>query len=325
MYGILAFGPALGWHTPLIRAQSVLEVDAKALQQHIDHKVFPVYPPIAKAAHVQGTVVFDLRIGTAGKIDSMKVVSGPPMLQQAAIDCLKQWTFHPFQKDGISVAAQGQYSILFVLGDSTNTTIGHGPQAKLPVKTATVKVMTEDGVELSDSELGKRFLLADDGCKKGILAKQYEEETATLCKQAAELAEQLPSEGSFIIKRSAYVYAATALANKGDFLKALPWANKAVEIVKLGHDGDSGSNAVYSTKGTIEGMLGDLTTADRDLTVAEDYMRKAVAQAEQDKSEYGSYDGRILARDLRFHAQVLQGLHCPDEAQKKLDEAGKYN
>jgi len=52
-----------------VRAQSALEVDAKAIQQHIDHKAFPVYPPIAKAAQVEGTVVFDLRIGTSAKLN----------------------------------------------------------------------------------------------------------------------------------------------------------------------------------------------------------------------------------------------------------------
>jgi protein TonB len=100
-----------------IFAQDVLQVDAKTIQQHVDHKVFPVYPPIAYAVHVQGTVVLDIRIGTTGKIVSMDVASGPPMLRQAAIDCVKQWTFHPFEKDGAPVIATGQISIIFVLGD----------------------------------------------------------------------------------------------------------------------------------------------------------------------------------------------------------------
>src|SRR5271154_2966989 len=106
-----------------VHAQQVIQVTAREIQQHIDRQVFPVYPPIAKAAQIQGTIVFDLRIGTTGKIESMKVVSGPAMLQQAAIDALKQWTFHPFEKDGVSVIATGQYSIIFTLGDQSNTTI----------------------------------------------------------------------------------------------------------------------------------------------------------------------------------------------------------
>ena len=71
------FALALPALVTCIFAQDALQVDAKTIQQHIDHRVFPAYPQIAKAAHVQGTVVFDLRIGTTGKIESMKVVSGP--------------------------------------------------------------------------------------------------------------------------------------------------------------------------------------------------------------------------------------------------------
>jgi TonB family protein len=100
-----------------IFAQDVLQVDANTIQHHVDHRVSAVYPPIAYAAHVQGTVVLDLRIGTSGKIESMDVASRPPLLRQAAIDCVKQWTFHPFEKDGAPVIATGQISIIFVLGD----------------------------------------------------------------------------------------------------------------------------------------------------------------------------------------------------------------
>src|SRR5580692_10747830 len=65
--------------------QEVLSVDQSTLDQHVDHRAAPVYPPIAKAARIQGTVVFEVRIGVTGKIESSRVVSGPAMLQQAAI------------------------------------------------------------------------------------------------------------------------------------------------------------------------------------------------------------------------------------------------
>lgn len=136
-----------------VHAQQVVQVDAKSIQQHVDHKTFPVYPPNAKAAHVQGTVVFDLRIGTSGKIESMNVVSGPPMLQQAAIDCLKQWTFHPFEKDGVPVVATGQYSIIFVLSDQSNTTIGHEPPSAATVHTVTIHVQSENAAQGPDPSL----------------------------------------------------------------------------------------------------------------------------------------------------------------------------
>lgn len=314
-----------------IVAQDVLQVDAKTIQQHVDHKVFPVYPPIAKAAHIQGTVVFNLHIGTTGKIESMEVVSGPPMLRQAAIDALKQWTFRPFEKNGVPVVATGQYNIIFVLGDQSNTTVGQGPpstvppNSSVPVKTVTVHVLSEDAATGPDEELNRKFNDADSACKKDILSRQLNDATVSVCNDAALLAEKLPTDGNYVARRSAFVYAATAYGNMGDFKNALPWAAKAVETVKLGFDDDSGNSAAYSTKGTIEGYLGDFPAADNDLTVAEDFSRKGIAWIEKEAPSLRSEYVRPFVRDLQFHARVLQAMGRPDEAQKKLDEAATYN
>jgi TonB family protein len=304
-------------------AQQVIQVTPKMIQEHTDHRVFPVYPPIAKAARVQGTVVLELRIGVAGTIESIKVVSGPAMLQQAAIDCVKRWSFHPFEKDGVPAIATGQYNIIFTLADQSNTTVGQGPpssappDSSAPVKTVTVHVLSDNAATGPDEEFNKKFDDADDACKKGIMSRQFDDATVAACKNAAELAEKLPMDANYIARRSAFVYAATAYGDVGDFKDALPWAEKAVDIVKLGQDGNSGSSAAYATRGEIEGFLSDYPAADRDLTAAEDFDRKAIAAD-------GKYYERDLARNLQFHAKVLQAMGRSDEAQKKLDEAAKF-
>jgi TonB family protein len=308
-----------------LHAQDVVQVSARTIQQHIDRQVFPMYPPIAKAAHVQGTVLFELRIGTTGQIESMKVISGPPMLQQAAIDCMKKWTFHPFEKDGAPAVATGQYSIIFALSDQSNTTVGHGPQSAAPVHTVTVRVLSEDAAQGSDTALNEKFDDADSACKKEILARQFNAATVSVCEEAGMLAEKLPVDGNYVARRSAFVYAATACGDIGDFKGALTWAEKAVEVVKLGHDGNSGSSAAYATKGSVEGYLGDFPAADRDLTLAEDFDRKAIESDHQSQAEHSSYYERDLAKNLQLHAKVLQAMGRFDEAQKKLDEAAKYN
>lgn len=307
---------------PFARGQQSIQVDARTIQRHIDHQTFPVYPPIAKAAHVQGTVVFDLSIDAAGKVQTLQVVSGPAMLQQAAIDCLKQWTFHPFEKDGAPVVATGQYSLIFSLGDQSNTTVGHGPPSDVPGKVITVEVKSEDAANGPDEGLNRRFDEADDACKKGILARQFDDATVSACRDAGTLAEKLPAEDNYVGKRSAFVYAATAYADVGDFKGALLWAEKAVAVVKLGHDDDSGSSAAYSTKGTVEALLGSLSEADQDLTAAEDFSRKGIARAQSDAAP--AYV-RPFLRDLKTHANVLEALGRTEEAQKKLNEAAKYD
>lgn len=305
-------------------AQKVIQVDARTIQQHIDHQVFPIYPPIAKAADIQGTIVFDLRIGTTGKIESMNVVSGPAVLRQAATDCLKEWTFHPFEKDGVPVIATGQYSIIFTLGDQNNTAIGHGQPSGAPVKTVTVRVLSNNAAEGPDAELNSKFNDADSACKKAVLSRQFNNATASACKGAAELAEKLPANANYVARRSAFVYAATAYGDVSDFKSALAWADKAVEVVKLGFDDDAGNSAAYSTKGTIEGMLGDLSSADRDLTSAEDFNRKGIVWIEKEAPSLRPEYVRPFVRDLQFHAKVLQAMGRSEEAQEKLKEAAKY-
>jgi TonB family protein len=312
-------------------AQDTLHVTAREIQEHADHHTFPTYPPIAKAARVQGTVALEIRIGETGTIESIKVISGPAMLQQAAVDCMKQWTFHPFEKDGVPVVAAGQYNLIFTLGDQSGTPGGQSPPSSAsgsstpPVKTVTVRVLSDNVARGPDDELNKKFDDSDDACKKGILGHQFNQATVSACKNAADLAEKLPMDANYVARRSAFVYAATAYGDVGDFKGALPWASKAVEVVKLGFDDASGSSAAYSTKGTIEGLLGDLADADQDLSVAEDFSQKGITWVEKEAPSLRQEYVRPFVRDLQFHAKVLQALGRPDEAQKKLDEAAKYN
>jgi tetratricopeptide (TPR) repeat protein len=189
----------------------------------------------------------------------------------------------------------------------------------------TIEIKSETAASGPDTVLNDKFDAADSACKNGILSKQYTGDTVSKCQQAAMLADELPMDGNYIAKRSAYVYAASAYANIGDFKNALPWAIKAVDVVKLGHDGESGSSVAYEDKGIIEGNLKDYTAADQDLSVAEDYERKGIVHMEIDSPSIAENFKRILARDLRFHAKVLQELNRAEEAQKKLDEAAKLN
>jgi TonB family protein len=55
----------------------------------------PIYPTMARQAHVEGQVTIEAVIDTTGKLTNMTVVSGPPLLQQAAIDSLRTWKYQP--------------------------------------------------------------------------------------------------------------------------------------------------------------------------------------------------------------------------------------
>lgn len=75
----------------------------------------PSYPPLAKAAHVSGTVVIQATISKNGGVGNLRVISGPAMLRQAAMDSVKNWRFRPYLLDGEPVEADTQVNVTFAL------------------------------------------------------------------------------------------------------------------------------------------------------------------------------------------------------------------
>ena len=64
----------------------------------------PAYPQIARSQRVSGDVKIDALIDESGRVSGMKVVSGPVMLQQAAMDALRQWKYKPATLNGKPVS-----------------------------------------------------------------------------------------------------------------------------------------------------------------------------------------------------------------------------
>ncbi len=62
--------------------------------------VQPVYPAVAQSAHVTGAVTIEATIGTDGKVVDAKVVRSIPMLDQAALDAVRQWEYLPTMLNG---------------------------------------------------------------------------------------------------------------------------------------------------------------------------------------------------------------------------------
>jgi periplasmic protein TonB len=76
----------------------------------------PVYPAIAKAAHVEGTVVVEAVISRTGTIESLHVVSGPMMLQSAAIEAIRAARYQPYLLNGEATEVQTTITVNFRLG-----------------------------------------------------------------------------------------------------------------------------------------------------------------------------------------------------------------
>jgi len=79
-------------------------------------KLSPVYPAIARAARVEGTVILQATISKSGTIENLRVLSGPQMLQQAALNAVAQWRYRPYLLNGDPVEVETTINVNFVLG-----------------------------------------------------------------------------------------------------------------------------------------------------------------------------------------------------------------
>jgi len=76
----------------------------------------PIYPTIARAAHIAGSVVIEALISKAGTIESLHVVSGPEMLRGAALDAIRAARYQPFRLNGEPIEIQTTITVNFRFG-----------------------------------------------------------------------------------------------------------------------------------------------------------------------------------------------------------------
>jgi periplasmic protein TonB len=78
-------------------------------------KVEPVYPPLAKEKGIQGTVRLHAIVGKDGSIQQIEVISGQPLLVQAALDAARQWKYRITYLNGEAVEVDTVIDIIFSL------------------------------------------------------------------------------------------------------------------------------------------------------------------------------------------------------------------
>ncbi|HEY2038659.1 MAG TPA: energy transducer TonB [Edaphobacter sp.] len=76
----------------------------------------PIYPAIARAAHVSGSIVVEAVISKAGTIESLHAISGPEMLRAAALDAIRPARYKPFLLNGIPTEVQTTITVNFTMG-----------------------------------------------------------------------------------------------------------------------------------------------------------------------------------------------------------------
>jgi general secretion pathway protein A len=89
--------------------------EGQVKQPELLYRIPPEYPPAAKLMAIEGDVVVDCVIEKSGNVSDMKIVSGPQMLRQAALDALSSWKYKPSEFAGQPIAVKMQVTIGFHL------------------------------------------------------------------------------------------------------------------------------------------------------------------------------------------------------------------
>ena len=85
------------------------------MQENLISKVTPKYPPEAKVARIEGTVVLDAVIDKSGRVERLNVVSGPGELQQSALNAVRQWRYKPFLLNGKPIEVETTINVVYSL------------------------------------------------------------------------------------------------------------------------------------------------------------------------------------------------------------------
>jgi len=92
-----------------------LRVGGNVQAARIINRVQPVYPPLARQTRISGTVRLHAIIGKDGTIQSLEVMNGHPLLQQAALDAVRQWRYQPTLLNGEPVDVDTTIDVIFSL------------------------------------------------------------------------------------------------------------------------------------------------------------------------------------------------------------------
>lgn len=108
------FGPS---QRPIVRPQVTgpVRVPSSLVEGLLIQKTLPTYPPIAVVSRIEGTVVLQASISRSGTIENVQVISGPIMLQQAALNAVQNWRYRPYLLNGDPVEVETTVNVIFKL------------------------------------------------------------------------------------------------------------------------------------------------------------------------------------------------------------------
>jgi periplasmic protein TonB len=115
LLGITSAPNAAALPPPAFKANGPVPVGGRINEPRLVTSVLPQYPNLARQSHTQGDVGLEIVVDKAGSVSDARVVSGPTVLRQAALDAVRRWKYEPSILDGQSISVQMLVTIRFRL------------------------------------------------------------------------------------------------------------------------------------------------------------------------------------------------------------------
>ena len=247
--------------------------------RHLAQYGEPVYPPIAKTLRLQGSVLLHVSVDPKGTVTKVEAVGGGPlMLQAAAIEAVKKWSYRPFEVDGKAVAVQVVVSVPFSLGI---------PAAE----------------EKSDDAIGQAYFPKADECHAANSVGHWND-AVKACGDLVAIAERFPNQTSRANEvETAHQDYGEALAFAGQMPAALEQFRLTTGLANScfkPNDAEYATAYYWQAFGEHSSHL--LSEAERDYSIAESSYRRAILNLPDLKKMYG----RSLAHTLAFHSVLME-------------------
>jgi TonB family protein len=268
--------------------EAAMVLQADKAEQNLVKRVAPVYPPLAKQTRIQGKVRVQVVISKAGSVESVKVVSGHPLLVHAAIDSVRQRQYKPFLVDGQPVTVSTEIEVPFSLG--------------IP-----------DETYQSEQKSSEVFFKRQDECRDLLKARKYTEARGP-CTSLVELAEELPKERQ-VERMTANELAGHALLYQEKFDEALSFFQTELAIGETSlKPTDAELGYAYHHVGLAYYAAGDLQKAQPYYEKAESTLR--AAREHMDGEFFKNQYAKDIQGVLREYIVLLRQSGQDDAAAK---------
>ena len=284
---MIVFLVLLGAIACAMPALAQVRLSPQAAEGRLVEQTDPVYPPLATATRLQGTVKVDVTVSESGRIASTKLISGHPLVVPAALDAIKKRRYTPYVADGGPTSFVATVEIAFSMG--------------VP------KEQYERQQALSD-----KYFKLEDKCR--ALFKSGEWNVAEqACKAAVPSADQL-GDHQGLTKMGAYENVGHTLLAQGRYQESLDYYSRAFEFAQSSLKGtDAELGYAYRNLAMANHGLRNLEAALKLYAKAEQTIRLARERIEGEDFKI-RYD-KALRETLKYHLLAAEEAGSIAEAQ----------